>query len=125
MTIRYSFENHIKKHDIGDIMFILAFSGGGTRAAALSYGVLEELKNTYYETSGKQQRLLDEVDRINSVSGGSFTAAYYGLFGDKLFNDLKMFFYTKMSRVSWKAEYSASLTHLDDRFQTQAERKRR
>lgn len=94
-TMRYSFENHIKKHDIGNIMFILAFSGGGTRAAALAYGVLEELKNTYYETGGKRQRLLDEVDRINSVSGGSFTAAYYGLFGEKLFNDYKDVFLYK------------------------------
>ncbi len=27
-------------------LFILAFSGGGTRAAAFSYGVLEELRRT-------------------------------------------------------------------------------
>jgi NTE family protein len=93
--MRYSFLNHIKKHDIGNIMFILAFSGGGTRAAALSYGVLEELKNTYYETGGKQHRLLDEVDRISSVSGGSFTAAYYGLFGDEIFNEFKDVFLYK------------------------------
>ena len=28
----------------GDVVLILAFSGGGTRAAALSYGVLRELR---------------------------------------------------------------------------------
>lgn len=93
--MRYSFSNHIKKHDIGNIMFILAFSGGGTRAAALSYGVLEELKNTYYEADGQEHRLLDEVDRISSVSGGSFTAAYYGLFGDKIFEEFKDVFLYK------------------------------
>jgi len=92
---RYSFENHIKQHDIGSIMFILAFSGGGTRAAALSYGVLEELKNTCYQADGQNQRLLDEVDRISSVSGGSFTAAYYGLFGDRIFEDFKDVFLYK------------------------------
>lgn len=102
---RYSFENHMKNHDINNILFILAFSGGGTRAAALSYGVLEELRNTRYESGGRQQRLLDEVDRISAVSGGSFTAAYYGLFGDALFEDFKDVFLYKdiqdelMSRI--------------------------
>lgn len=86
---RYSFTNHVMQHGMGDVLFILAFSGGGTRAAALSYGVLEELGNTYYEQDGRRLRLLDEVDRINSVSGGSFTAAYYGLFGDKIFEEFK------------------------------------
>jgi NTE family protein len=32
-------------------------------------------------------RLLDEVDSISAVSGGSFTAAYYGLYRDRLFAD--------------------------------------
>ncbi|MGF1684906.1 hypothetical protein [Photobacterium minamisatsumaniensis] len=30
--------------------------------------------------------LLDEIDFISSVSGGSFTAAYYGLYGDDIFD---------------------------------------
>lgn len=38
---------------------------------------------------GQQHRLLDEVDVITSVSGGSFTAAYYGLFGDRIFTDFE------------------------------------
>jgi NTE family protein len=33
--------------------------------------------------------LLDEVDLISSVSGGSFTAAYYGLYGEQIFNDFE------------------------------------
>lgn len=70
-----------------DVLFMLAFSGGGTRAAALSYGVLEELKETSYVLDGRKVRLLDEVDSISSVSGGSFTAAYYGLYGDRIFED--------------------------------------
>lgn len=86
---RYSFTNHIKNNGLGDILFILAFSGGGTRASALSYGVLEELKDTWYEVDGERFRLLDEVDRINGVSGGSFTAAYYGLYGDVTFAEFK------------------------------------
>lgn len=73
--------------NMGDISVYLSFSGGGTRAAALSYGVLEELAATQVGNGEKRRRLLDEVDQISSVSGGSFTAAYYGLFGDQIFTD--------------------------------------
>jgi NTE family protein len=69
-------------------LVILAFSGGGTRAAAFSYGVLEELKRTQLVTrTGDKVRLLDEVDIITGVSGGSFTALSYGYYGDRLFDD--------------------------------------
>lgn len=74
-------------NDMGDISVYLSFSGGGTRAAALSYGVLQELAATQTGPQGKRRRLLDEVDQISSVSGGSFTAAYYGLFGEQIFTD--------------------------------------
>ena len=73
--------------DYGDHLIFLAFSGGGTRAAALSYGVLQELRDMQVDARSHRVRLLDEVDSISSVSGGSFTAAYYGLFGDKTFSD--------------------------------------
>ncbi|MEF8707352.1 MAG: patatin-like phospholipase family protein [Candidatus Accumulibacter propinquus] len=67
---------------------ILAFSGGGTRAAAFSYGVLEFLRRTeVVGPAGHTARLLDEVNVITGVSGGSFTALAYGLYGDKLFTD--------------------------------------
>jgi NTE family protein len=72
-----------------NLLLLLTFSGGGTRAAALSYGVLEELKKTEVVIDGKRRRLLDEVDGISSVSGGSFTAGYYGLFGDRIFEDFE------------------------------------
>ena len=78
------------QHSIGDVGLFLAFSGGGTRAAALAYGVLEELRDT--EIAGETaspKRLLDEIDGISSVSGGSFTAAYYALFGDRIFEDFE------------------------------------
>ncbi|HOC69151.1 MAG TPA: patatin-like phospholipase family protein [Candidatus Hydrogenedentes bacterium] len=66
---------------------IVTFSGGGTRAAAFSFGVLEKLRDTEIVWEGKQRRLLDEVDIISSVSGGSLPSAYYGLFGDRIFED--------------------------------------
>ena len=67
----------------------VSFSGGGTRAAALSYGVLEELSRTQVTVGGQSRRLLDLVETISSVSGGSYTAAYYGLFGDRIFSDFE------------------------------------
>src|SRR5215471_6729969 len=67
-------------------LVILAFSGGGTRAAAFSYGALETLRSIQITTkTGRKTRLLDEVDVITGVSGGSFTALAYGLYGEKMF----------------------------------------
>jgi NTE family protein len=74
-------------------LVILAFSGGGTRAAAFSYGVLEFLRRTdVVAPNGTKTRLLDAVDVITGVSGGSFTALAYGLYGDKLFADYEQRF---------------------------------
>jgi len=69
-----------------ELFVILAFSGGGTRAAAFSYGVLEGLQSVRYQpVTGTERTLLDDVDVISSVSGGSFTAAHYALFGTEGF----------------------------------------
>jgi len=68
-------------------LVILAFSGGGTRAAAFSYGVLEALRQMEITgPKGRTIRFLDEVDIVSGVSGGSFTALAFGLYGDKLFD---------------------------------------
>lgn len=76
----------------GDISLMLAFSGGGTRAAAFACGVLQELRDTGVLIEGEPRRLLDEVDTISSVSGGSFTSAHYGLYGDRIFEDFEEVF---------------------------------
>ena len=68
-----------------ETLLLLAFSGGGTRAAAFSYGVLEELRRTPVVIDGRQARMLDQIDAISSVSGGSFTALAYALYGERLF----------------------------------------
>ncbi len=60
-----------------DVQVALSFSGGGTRAAAFSFGVLQELDRTRRARSGKS--LLDNVSFVSGVSGGSVTAAYFGL----------------------------------------------
>ncbi|QJR11295.1 hypothetical protein DSM104443_02368 [Usitatibacter rugosus] len=56
---------------------ILAFSGGGLRAAAFAHGVLEGLAAV---KSGDKD-LLDDVALINAVSGSALTAAHFGVFG--------------------------------------------
>jgi NTE family protein len=84
----YRFGRFVADADNTDSLFVcLAFSGGGTRAAALSYGVLKKLAAIKIEWEGKQKSLLDEVDCISSVSGGSFTAAYYALFRGRVFTE--------------------------------------
>src|SRR5579864_7452135 len=90
----YRFQNAPQTNS-DDLLLMLAFSGGGTRAAALSYSVLEELKKTEVGAPGNQHPLLDDVNLISSVSGGSFTAAYYGLWGDRIFSDFESQFLKK------------------------------
>lgn len=84
-----------------DSLFIVAsFSGGGARASALSYGVLQELSRTAITWEGRRKRLLDELNIINALSGGSFTAAYYALYGDRIFQD----FEERFLRKDWESE---------------------
>jgi NTE family protein len=89
----YSFQARHKHFKSQENLVVLAFSGGGTRAAAFSYGVLEFLRRTeVVAPNGAKVRLLDSVDVITGVSGGSFTALAYGLYGDKLFADYQQRF---------------------------------
>ena len=84
----YSIERPSEHPEDRQNFIMLAFSGGGTRAAAFSYGVLETLRDMEITTrSGRKVRALDEVDVITGISGGSFTALAYGLYGDKLFDE--------------------------------------
>src|SRR5207302_8140413 len=91
----YRFNNLSHANNSDSLFVLLAFSGGGTRAAALSYGVLEELARTEIVWEGERRRLLDEVDTISSVSGGSFTAAYYALYGDQIFTEFDQKFLSR------------------------------
>jgi NTE family protein len=89
----YRFEVRQAKVQNKDNLVILAFSGGGTRAAAFSYGVLEFLRRTeLIGPKGNKGRLLDEVDVITGVSGGSFTALADALYGEKLFTEYEQRF---------------------------------
>jgi NTE family protein len=65
-------------------LVVVTFSGGGTRAAALAFGTLKMLEELDATNSGAEpgaESLLDQVDIISSVSGGSVTAGWYALKG--------------------------------------------
>ncbi len=70
----------------------LAFSGGGTRAAAYAYGLLQELESV--RLSGGRT-LLDQVRFVSGTSGGSVAAAYFGLKGPRGYQDLYQRFLTQ------------------------------
>ncbi len=86
-ALSYDFSRFDQPPGADETFVVLTFSGGGTRAACLSYGVLKELKNT--KLPGTSRTLLEEVDVISTVSGGSFTGAYYALFGDRVFTEFE------------------------------------
>lgn len=83
----YSLDRVSSPEDADNTFLILTFSGGGTRAAAFSFGVLEEMKETLLPEI--ERSILDETDVISTVSGGSFTGAYYALFGQRIFADFR------------------------------------
>jgi len=85
------------------LMIVAAFSGGGTRASTLAFGVLRELSLQQITWEGKQKRLLDELDIIFALSGGTFTAGYYALRGDLIFHD----FESRFLRKDWESELKA------------------
>ncbi|MEX0286133.1 MAG: patatin-like phospholipase family protein, partial [Paracoccaceae bacterium] len=58
----------------------LAFSGGGTRASSFSFGMLKALQEVNRSDSNPHG-LLKHVQLVTGVSGGSVTAAYFGLHG--------------------------------------------
>lgn len=83
----YRFDQLEQGTNSDELFVILSFSGGGMRAAALSFGVMEALRDTLIDWDQRKVSLLDEVDVISSISGGSFPAAYYALYGSRIFDE--------------------------------------
>lgn len=71
------------------MLVVVTLSGGGKRAAAMAYGLLEQLATDRLRHDGIERRVLEEVDAISAVSGGAIPAAYYALYGDQLFSDFE------------------------------------
>jgi NTE family protein len=86
-------------------IIFMAFSGGGTRAAALALSVLQQLRAAEYQEGGKPVRLIDRVSLVSSVSGGSVTAGYFGLYGADGLDGLSDEFLKKdnMAALEWTA----------------------
>src|SRR5262249_19570917 len=83
-------------------LIILTFSGGGTRAAGLSYGVLQQLDTTPMG----QGKVLDGVDVISSVSGGSFTSMEFGMRGRDMLADFpQKFLRVPVQKMLFAAAY--------------------
>ncbi|HEY4918669.1 MAG TPA: patatin-like phospholipase family protein [Xanthobacteraceae bacterium] len=72
-----------------DVLIGLAFSGGGMRAAAFSYGVLSEFDETRIRSPKTAESLVDRIDFLSGVSGGAVTAAYFGLKGRAALADFR------------------------------------
>jgi NTE family protein len=75
-----------------DMVVALSFSGGGMRAAAFSYGVLSGFNETQVRSRAGTASLLDRLDFLSGVSGGSVLAAYYGLKGKAALTDFRQRF---------------------------------
>jgi len=75
-----------------DMVVAMSFSGGGSRAAAFSYGVLTGFQQTSVPSRKGAVSLLDRLDFLSGVSGGSILAAYYGLKGPEGYADFKQRF---------------------------------
>lgn len=64
----------------GKLLVGVCLSGGGSRAAYLGEQVIERLYDIELDLDGDKLRLLDEVDYISAVSGGSLAAAYHAIY---------------------------------------------
>lgn len=73
----YRLMNNISHVD-DDLQLVLTLSGGGTRAAAFGYGVLEEFSKVQLKNN---KNVLESIDLVFGVSGGSVLASYLSLNG--------------------------------------------
>jgi hypothetical protein len=60
-----------------DLLVGLAISGGGSRAATFGAGVLEALARVRVKDARGERSVLEKVQYISSVSGGSLATGYF------------------------------------------------
>jgi NTE family protein len=81
----YRIEDLNRQGGAPDLLVFVSLSGGGKRSAAFAHGALRGMRDVPVALNGRISRLLDEVDQIAAVSGGSFPAAHFGLNGELSF----------------------------------------
>jgi NTE family protein len=89
-----------------DLVVGLAFSGGGTRAAAFSYGVLSEFDRTETGRARRNVPLFDRIDYVSGVSGGAVIAAYFGLKGRAALSDFRERFLLRDAEESLRTPFT-------------------
>ena len=89
-----------------DTVVALSFSGGGTRAAAFSFGVLSGFNDTTIRTRSGPVPLTERIDFVSGVSGGSVLAAYYGLKKQAALADFKQRFLLRNAEESLHTDLS-------------------
>lgn len=80
----YRLEQSIQRSNQDNTLVIMMFSGGGTRAAALAYGVLAAFNDYPMMLNGRRTTLTASSDVVFGVSGGSVLAAYYAMHGEQV-----------------------------------------
>ena len=80
----YRLEQSIQRSNQDNTLVIMMFSGGGTRAAALGYGVLTAFNDYPLLLNGRRTTLTASSDLVFGVSGGSVLAAYYAMHGEQV-----------------------------------------
>lgn len=85
----------LAKRGNDDLLLIVSFSGGGMRASAMAYGVLEQLAADRIGQGEQSRRMIDEIDVLSAVSGGAIPAAYFALHGERIFDDFTQRFLEK------------------------------
>src|SRR5580692_4685303 len=83
-------------------LVLVALSGGGKRSAAFAFGVLRGMRDIPVRPEATNSTLLDEIDFLAGVSGGSFPVAYFGLYGKKSFETFPdEFLYPDIEAYIW------------------------
>jgi len=81
--------------DAPDLVVLVAFSGGGKRSSSFGYGAIKGMRDVTVPTPSGPRPLLSLLTGMSGVSGGSFPAAYYGLYRDAMFGKFEQDFLYK------------------------------
>ena len=91
----YRLENAMQQALQKENLVIVTFSGGGSRVASLGYGILEQFQHAALRPTEKGSTLLQNIDIVYVVSGGTVLAAYFALEEQDIIPKFNNFFLKK------------------------------